>query len=641
MVEEEDGFFFIDSVGGEVSGVDIDSYLNLPAGSVFFDQVKIVDDGLDFDCEDSPGADIDAVCAISSVSNLFFDIESDILLDTCQGTMTIQAFPTFEYEPNSVQWYFEDSPISGAESLSIQPGQSGLYRVEIGYYDCYIDSTIIYTDEVDVTIPEPLSIQSIDSNNPCAMDNGSIDITPAGGTQPYAYSIDGGATFQTGPVFENLGAGEYEITVTDGNGCSVEENIALTYFIEADPDTSVSLSLTTDLCAGTFSINSDIDLELDGLNYQWSRNGEVLEEESAFLQGSASGNYTLEVFTELPCQDEPYTASASVVVNIPMGFGLDTLAVNPPRCSSSNGTITVLPIGGTPPYTYSIGGEVQEVSAFSGISEGEYEIILTDANDCQLDTLVDVPAGPLAPQVSVSVTDPSCTAQGGSITVSASGSNGMPQYALNGSDFQSANVFNELSPGTYTVYVKDSTCTVQEQVMVGGVDPLRLDTVATVPQSCDSKDGKITVVARGGSGNYMYTLNDSTTQVSGEFTDLASGNYLLRAEDDLGCADSVNVRLSEGTSIYIPNAITPDGDGINDLLKVVSSCEFEVFSLEIFDRYGQRVFITKNINEGWNGSYNGGDFFVKNGLYVWKLKYKFQGPNGAEQEKIGHVTVVR
>lgn len=94
-------------------------------------------------------------------------------------------------------------------------------------------------------------------------------------------------------------------------------------------------------------------------------------------------------------------------------------------------------------------------------------------------------------------------------------------------------------------------------------------------------------------------------------------------------------------NVYIPNAITPDGNGLNDLFKpVISGGEIEIYDLTIFDRNGKKVFHSKDKNRSWNGGVGGSNFLASSNLYIYYLKVK--PVNGLETKTYtGHVVTIR
>ena len=106
--------------------------------------------------------------------------------------------------------------------------------------------------------------------------------------------------------------------------------------------------------------------------------------------------------------------------------------------------------------------------------------------------------------------------------------------------------------------------------------------------------------------------------------------------DANGCenVDTVTVFL-DGT-LYVPNAFSPNGDGINDYF-IVMGKEIVKFKLRIFDRWGLQIFSSDNINYAWDGKYHGD--LVQIDTYVWKIVYEDSW--GRLGSLTGHVNVIR
>lgn len=132
-------------------------------------------------------------------------------------------------------------------------------------------------------------------------------------------------------------------------------------------------------------------------------------------------------------------------------------------------------------------------------------------------------------------------------------------------------------------------------------------------------------------------IDCQTTSVIAE----ESGTYYVSVTDANGCPamDSVRVRVIKTCDgdIWVPNAFTPNGDEVNDDFRVRSVGFIDLISFRVFDRWGNLVFKTDNINEGWNGKYKGD--FVNPDVYVWWVRAAC--PDGEVVEKKGNVTAIR
>ncbi|HPJ53516.1 MAG TPA: gliding motility-associated C-terminal domain-containing protein, partial [Flavobacteriales bacterium] len=108
------------------------------------------------------------------------------------------------------------------------------------------------------------------------------------------------------------------------------------------------------------------------------------------------------------------------------------------------------------------------------------------------------------------------------------------------------------------------------------------------------------------------------------------------------CLDTVCmlITVEPGLTVHVPNAFSPDGDGINDgFLPVVLGVDPEVYRFDVFDRWGQPLFTSERPGEAWDGTFGGGAE-VPVGVYVWKLVLR-DAMTTDRMERVGHVTLVR
>ncbi len=131
---------------------------------------------------------------------------------------------------------------------------------------------------------------------------------------------------------------------------------------------------------------------------------------------------------------------------------------------------------------------------------------------------------------------------------------------------------------------------------------------------------------------------DATQQVD------TSGLYWVKLTDDYGCVkqDSINIKVQgcENCRLFIPNAFTPNGDGLNDVFEATPQCKYiglSNFDFRVYNRWGQLVFRSNDINKGWNGKYKSKE--VPPGVYIYVVNYSLLQNEPVQQR--GTVTLIR
>ena len=136
---------------------------------------------------------------------------------------------------------------------------------------------------------------------------------------------------------------------------------------------------------------------------------------------------------------------------------------------------------------------------------------------------------------------------------------------------------------------------------------------------------------------------DITSEPSFTFPVSEPGIYpvQLLVSNQYGCLDSItiDVVVNDLYNFYVPNAFTPDNDGINDyfypLGEGVSAANYKMY---IFDRWGTQLFESDDMNTAWDGTFQGNK--LKQEVYVWKIENE-NSITGERNEYIGHVVLVR
>ncbi len=151
----------------------------------------------------------------------------------------------------------------------------------------------------------------------------------------------------------------------------------------------------------------------------------------------------------------------------------------------------------------------------------------------------------------------------------------------------------------------------------------------------DNSTGAQSLVWFLGDGN----TKNNETDFSHAYADTGMYTVLLVASNNSGCIDSSmkTVRIKPDNSLYIPNAFTPNGDGKNDNFTVVG-LGIDQFLMRIYDRWGDQIFSTDKMQNGWDGTNINGDKSTQ-GMYVYEVAIKYE--NGKEQQFKGGVHLIR
>jgi len=331
---------------------------------------------------------------------------------------------------------------------------------------------------------------------------------------------------------------------------------------------------------------------------------------------------------------------------------IDPLLLTPtPAClGASNGASTLTPITtGTAPYTYawSTGATTAFIDVYA---PGIYSVTVSDANDCTASNSLEIPADSRI-EFGYSTTSPDCFGEAnGAVRVdTAFGGQSPYRYALNAGVFQTQPVFGNLSAGSYRLRVEDANgCGAEALVEVVSPPTLLLD--AGEDQVIRPGDTiSLQAVANLLPGQSLQWrppigLGCDTCAVTPAFP-TETTLYEVALSDANGCTvrDEVWVRVDRRGGLYIPNAFSPNGDGINDVFFVNTDASVRrIASLRIFDRWGALVFERKDSlpNDpatGWNGDIGGKP--AMQGLYVYVIEV--ERADGVAERYSGEVMVVR
>jgi gliding motility-associated-like protein len=459
-------------------------------------------------------------------------------------------------------------PILNAANHTFTTLAAGTYNLTVR------DANNCVTAIIPVTITQPavaLSASTTQVNVSCFGGNdGSITVTPAGGTAPYDFSIDGGGTYPilnaANHTFTTLTAGPYNLTVRDANNC-VTAIIPVTITQPFALNASVT-TITNVLCNG--GNTGAIDITVGGgtlpYGFLWS-NGATTEDVTTLT----AGVYSVTVTDANGCSG----TLNGINVTEPLPIVISSATNIDATCAGVNdGSIQVNSVtGGTAPYQYSNdnGGSFQVSNLFANLLPGNYDVVARDADGCVSPAVVVTVGSALAFTPTATGTDATCSGvNDGSITVTAEGGGTGPYtYSSdNGATF-GVNPMTGLAPGTYDVVVRDANGCLSNAVSVTINSGLVFTPTATATDATCSglNDGTITVTAEGGgTGPYTYSSDNGVTFGVNPMTGLAPGTFDVVVRDNNGClSNAISVTVNSGL-VFTPTAVPTDAScsGIND-----------------------------------------------------------------------------
>ena len=478
---------------------------------------------------DNEGCTLDTIVTINPSIDLSLAISSQTNVN-CFGDATgaLTVNPT----GNGGYLYTWDDPSTQTTATA-----SGLVA---GAYTVNVSDADGCTASIGATITEPavgLSV-SLTLNDPtCAGNDGDITAAGAGGTGTLVYNWNGAGP--DGTTLSGLGAGSYDLTITDDNSCTLDSTITLSN--PSNPTLSL-VSQNNATCDG--ANDGDATVTVAGgtgpFNYSWDDPG---AQTGTSASGLVAGTYTVTVSDANTCTD-----NLVVVITDPDPM-IFTAVIGNASCGVSDGTASLSALGGSTPYDFFWNDLGYSSTSESGLAAGAYSISLTDNGTCSIDTTIIIsnPTGPTLVLDSVSHVTCNGLTDGAAFTT-VSGGGGSNVFLWNDPSAQSTEDASNLASGNYSLTVTDvNNCSASVAVTINEPNALSFSAILT-EASCTFADGTAALSAAGGTTPYDFYWNELGYSSANEFT-LAAGIYNIQL------TDSNNCQLD--TSITIVNANSP------------------------------------------------------------------------------------
>ncbi|MGD9976914.1 MAG: T9SS type A sorting domain-containing protein [Bacteroidales bacterium] len=465
------------------------------------------------------------------------------------GELTVT--PYFGIPPYTYTWLKDSNPFAATDS-ALTGLSAGTYQVTVT--DGNSNSVIL---SYSVTQPSLLTITSSKTNVTCyGQNDGSINITVAGGITPYTYfwtTSDGYGHDIDSEDQTGLSSGTYTVEVTDGNGCSTSGNITVTQ------PAKISIPGTVTNISGAGS-NGAVDITVTGgsgtySSYSWTLSGSEVATAEDISGLNVGGDYTIVVTDNTACKD---SNSFDVLdERVFHGWISSQSDISCKDDSSGSATVSYAENTGTVAILWSTG---ETTFTISGKTAGTYNVDLTDDMGTPGDTGDDQTIN-----VEVTLTQPAAVLQGsiistpttchggtdGILDLTPSGGTGPYTYQWDTTPVEITQDINNLPVGSYQVTITDSKgCTTLIPGVVSQPDDITFSFNSTQPTCYGGYDGSLSVTGlTGGTPSYSYLWSNTLTSVS--INNLKVGNYWLKVNDSNGCTKTQSVYLSQPTDITI------------------------------------------------------------------------------------------
>lgn len=500
---------------------------------------------------------------------------SNVTCDDDQGTITALAkggWGSYEYELTG------DATVAYSPNGTFTGLSAGDYIINVrDAGGCEV------SEPVTLLAPTPIAASFAASATilPCFGDqNASITVSNVTGGQGcnYTYTLNrvlptvSSSGPQTAPVFNGLGAGTYNVTITDGYNCSlnsvdivIEEPTA----IEAD-----LVAVTTPTC----TTQASLTLSASGGTGLFS-----YSESSTFA--NILGTFTSSITFDVPAGSYKYYVRdangcvATVTNDIkidplpPLTVSLSATDIDINCYGDDSGVIRAVAQGGLGNYTYTlqdgsrnpIASAVQNTpGVFTQLTSGTYYVHVESGDCAETSARIEIKEPTQLVVADPLVSNVNCFGEdNGSVEITATGGTGKIKYAISPklNQFFEKNVFENLAPGTYDILVQDEAgCFEIVTVTINEPDAVILSIVPSsiVDEICaGDEDAMFSVTISGGTGPYSVSLDDyegvyttgTATQNQFDFTNLNGGEHTVFVRDSEGCESEWNITLEESVKI--------------------------------------------------------------------------------------------
>jgi gliding motility-associated-like protein len=489
----------------------------------------------------------------------------------------------------------------------------------------------------------------IDEPNCYGSSDGIIQVKMANGIPKYAYnwSIP---NIGDNAMAVNIPAGDHTVTITDGNGCKVVGAATV-----GQPTLIRINVLSTPTNCYNGSDGKLLAKYIGGTKpykaFRWSTSPAQTTDSAINLK---AGTYTITITDANDCQ-----MTKTGIVNEPEEFSLSISQQKHITCFGSNdGALTIATKGGTPNYSFiwNTTPPRTTMSIDNLLPNSHYAVTATDSKGCTATISAGIQEPERLELDEMKLDDISCpNYQDGKITIQAKGgtinASKLYEYSLDGINFFAAGKFVNLAKGNYTVWMRDANgCfnSVKAQLVEPEPAMIRVLPSDTIMDLGKTMDLNTEVLTASGTlpkiNGYLWFPPEGLSCTDCKMTTAQAyenRTYRVILNYHRNCMDTAYtlIKVRPPIDIFVPNAFTPgneDGLGVNDIFKVYGAAVKKV-TLMVFNRWGEKLYESHNMEEGWDGTYKGE--MQLPGVYTFVAAVEYL--NGDKNSKKGSVMLIR
>jgi gliding motility-associated-like protein len=466
---------------------------------------------------------------------------------------------------------------------------------------------------------------------------GTATISNYVGTQTYTFSPSGPSA-EAGGIISSMTTGtSYTVTASNGS-CSSTASASFSSSAQLIVPTTPTITTTSATCsaAGTATISNYIGTQ----TYAFSPLGPSVGAGGVINSMMPGTSYTVTISNGTCTSLASTSFSNSAQLSVPT---TPTITTTSATCSAA-GTATISNYVENHTYTFSPAGpSVGAGGVISSMTPGTSYTVTASNGSCSstVSSLFNI-AESNSFNVVENINPATCDAFDGTISLSTLG--GIAPFSYNWSGgVSTTNILSNIAAGNYSVIITDQNgCSVAENYLVPQINTFDFD---VFPAFYSITSGETVQFNANGAISYSWSpssslnCNDCPNPIAKPTENTI---YMIIGENSNGCIDTVyaSVSVKGDNFLYVPNTFTPDGDEFNNVFIPCLSDSFDPqsYTLLIFNRWGELIFETKDLNEGWNGTYNGK--LQQKGVYTWEILLKTKDLDDIK-EFHGHVLLLR